>query len=65
MTVKSFLAAWLMLLAEYEEEMISGSDIFSFRPHRKHLQKFAQLHSKSVTSLPSSSPGVQTFIRLL
>lgn len=42
MTVKSFLAAWLMLLAEYEEGVISGSDIFSFLPPRKHPQKFAQ-----------------------
>lgn len=49
-----------MLQAEYGEEMASDSGIFSFCPHRKHPQKFAQLSSKPVTSLPSSSPGRQS-----
>lgn len=46
-----------MLLAECEEGVISASDPFNFCPHWKHPQKFAQLPSKSVTSL--SPPALE------
>lgn len=47
MTVKSFLAAWFMLLAEYEEGVISGS-ILTGSIHKGLLVAFQVCNSSAI-----------------